>query len=517
MARVPEENIREGGDATNASLEYSMDNANHAGVVGALVAQARTRRASIMRKLRMGFWIVLLLVASLGGGVWLGLHLAGGEPQVATVPGIGEHSPVARRAPAESVADGTEPMARQAEFARQLRELEALLASGLAAAAQLPELAVLLEQAVLRKTKAREAFVAGDHDAAQRLLEEAERGIQNTRRAVESRYQLALEAAADAYSAGDAEGAASYVTQALDLKPGAAEAEHWQARIAQLPMLTAARREAAKMRAAGRPREEQAALVRVIELDPDDAHAQQRVAELVRQVREQGFSDAITATRRAIDEQRLQVAQQALARVERLEPQHTDTLALKKQVAALARAQTRDRHLVVAERAVGADDWKGALHAFKQARALDPRYNSAVQGEDLAARIMAAQNGVDDFLARPDRLGTPAIAASARELLSRDAELVALSPRLKEARQALARAIEAGQTPVPVRILSDNSTEIGIRGIGMVGRTREQLIELLPGTYLFEGKRKGYRSKLIEVAVRAGVPTEVQVVCDERS
>ena len=34
-----------------------------------------------------------------------------------------------------------------------------------------------------------------------------------------------------------------------------------------------------------------------------------------------------------------------------------------------------------------------------------------------------------------------------------------------------------------------------------------------------EGKRTGYRSKLIEVAVKAGggAPIEVRVVCDERT
>lgn len=492
-----------------------MDDANHADVVGAHVAQAKENRASVIRKLRLGLWIALLLIVGLSGGTWLGLHLAGGGSLAALLPAT--RAPAVPPTPAEPAPRETVPAAGQAEFAQQLRELEDMLTSGLAAAELPPELAALLEQAVLHKTKAREAFVAGDHDAAHRLLEEAAQGMLETRRAVEARYQLALEATADAYAAGDAEGAASYVAQALELKPGAAEAQDWQARIARLPALAAARSEAAKMRVAGRLQEEQAALARVIELDPDDTRARQRAAALGRQNREQKLSEVIAAGRRAIDEQRLSAAQQALGRAEQQAPQHADTLALKKQVAALARDQARDQHLAAAERAVGTDNWQGALAAFRQARALDPRYNSAVQGADLAARIVAAQTAVDDFLARPERLGTPAIAAAARESLSRGAELEALSPRLKESRQALARAIKAGQTPVPVRILSDSSTEISIRGINKrVGRAREQRIELLPGTYWFEGKRKGYRDKLVKVAVQAGVPTEVQVVCDER-
>ena len=58
-----------------------------------------------------------------------------------------------------------------------------------------------------------------------------------------------------------------------------------------------------------------------------------------------------------------------------------------------------------------------------------------------------------------------------------------------------------------------------MRGVGRIGRTLEKTISLKPGLYSFEGKRTGYRSKLIEVAVKAGggAPLEVRVVCDERT
>ena len=81
------------------------------------------------------------------------------------------------------------------------------------------------------------------------------------------------------------------------------------------------------------------------------------------------------------------------------------------------------------------------------------------------------------------------------------------------------RIPEAGRTPVPVRIPSDGRTEIGIRGVGRIGRTGERTIELRPGDYIFEGKRPGYGSRRVRVAVTAGggAPVEVRIVCDERS
>lgn len=140
-------------------------------------------------------------------------------------------------------------------------------------------------------------------------------------------------------------------------------------------------------------------------------------------------------------------------------------------------------------------------------------------GSGLAARIVAAQRAADDFLARPERLGSPSVAGAVRETLRGAKALAPLSARLETSAGALERAIEAGQTPVPVRILSDGRTEIGIRGVGRVGRTEERVIELRPGDYVFEGKRPGYRSRLVEVTVQAGgdAPVEVRIVCDERS
>ena len=126
---------------------------------------------------------------------------------------------------------------------------------------------------------------------------------------------------------------------------------------------------------------------------------------------------------------------------------------------------------------------------------------------------------MDEFLSRPERLGSPPVANAARDALRQAAALAALSARLASSAQGLERALEAAQTPVPVRIVSDEETEIGIRGVGTVGRVRERTIELLPGEYVFEGKRRGYRTKLVEVVVPANrdTPVEISVICDERS
>ncbi len=232
---------------------------------------------------------------------------------------------------------------------------------------------------------------------------------------------------------------------------------------------------------------------------------------------DQEFLRAIAEGWKALDDRKLATAKEALDRAARRKPEHGETRRLKERVAALERAETLDRYLADAQRAGARDDWAASLDAYEKVRALEPAHGKALQGREIASRILNTQREIDRFLARPERLGTPAVVEAARKTLT-ESLLLALSPRLRKSAEELERVIEVRQTPVPVRVLSDNRTVIGVRGVGMIGRTEDRIVKLRPGTYVFEGKRKGYRSKLIEVTVSPGVPSEdVRVICDERT
>lgn len=229
------------------------------------------------------------------------------------------------------------------------------------------------------------------------------------------------------------------------------------------------------------------------------------------------FLRAIAEGWKAVDDRELAAAKDALVRAARRRPEHGETRRLEARVAALERAETLDRHLADAQSAAARDDWAASLDAYESARALEPAHDKAVRGREIAARVLDTQRKIDRFLARPERLGSPAVVEAARKTLTESLPL-ALSPRLRMSAEELERVIEVWQTPVPVRVLSDNRTVIRVRGVGMIGRTEDRIVKLRPGTHVFEGKREGYRSKLIEVTVSPGVlPEDVRVICDERT
>ena len=514
------------------------------------IARARVRQASRRRNLFWGLTGAGFLVAVIGAGVWLASQLVGHSPpgpslvdSVPAEPPDVESPPVRPEsgpaqsvdpAPAES-GDIESPPARtvsepappgdspgdvaQAQVDALLHRLETALLSIPAATAPRPDFDAAVERIRLAREKALEAHRDGDSESALRLLSGAAQEAEEWVRREEARFRIALQAGRDAYAAGNASDARMHIAQALRQRPDDSEAKRWEARIAHLPELLAERRKAEDARVAGRLREERAALRRIVVLDPEDAGARERVAAIDRELREQAFARAVAQGRQAVENRALEPAKQALAEAHRLGPEHADTQQLRTEVAALERTLDRDGHLAAAEQAAGRDDWEAALAAFEAARAIEPTHDAAVSGSGLATRVVQAQRAVDEFLSRPERLGAPRVADAARDALRRAAALTALSPRLTNGAAGLERAIEAARTPVPVLIVSDEETEIGIRGIGTVGRVRERTIDLLPGQYVFEGKRRGYRSKLVDVVVQANLdaPVEVRIVCDERS
>ena len=522
------------------------------------LTHARARRTSGWRRLALGVGGSVLLAAVAGVGLWIGFLLARDSPSQEAAPPSApalttpsapalttpsasalttpsapalttpsaesttlQSSAIKASPPAASSTRNPDAIATpQARFHDAARDFERTEEADLARiqSAPVPGPRAARARIVLNKEKALAAYDDGDADSALRLLDDARQEAAEVLRDAKTHYQRHVQAAKAAYADGDAATARLRITQAQEQWPDGTDAKLWEARIAQLPALLAERGKAEEARAVGDLRAEQTALRRLAELDSTDAGIQPRLQAIDGQLREQAFLRAIARGWQAVDDTNPEQAIQALAEAEQQRPQHAETLRLKTGITALTRSRARARHLADAAQAAARDDWPVALQAFEEAKALTPTHGDAVEGSLLAARITDVQKAMDHFLSRPGRLSSPNIAEAARQTLRDAAPLLTHSPRLATSRTALARAIQDRQTPVPVRVLSDNQTEIGIRGVGVIGRIKEHIIELRPGAYVFEGTRKGYRSKLVTVDVsdREGSSTDVRVVCDER-
>ena len=76
--------------------------------------------------------------------------------------------------------------------------------------------------------------------------------------------------------------------------------------------------------------------------------------------------------------------------------------------------------------------------------------------------------------------------------------------------------LDSARTPVDVAVVSDGNTHVEVRRVGIVGKHKRKVIQLTPGEYQLEGRRKGYKSKIVFLSVPLDVASvEVRVECNE--
>ena len=379
-----------------------------------------------------------------------------------------------------------------------------------------PELARNIQES---RERALQEFTAGSYAVADGLLAEAEITAREAVKTGETRFRQHLDQASDSFEASDPVQAERHISRALQIKPGDAEAQALRGRIEVLPEIVKLMETAARARAQNDSPAERAALEQVLRLDPMRAEVEDRYRQLARDAAEREFGAIVLEGMRAVQESNLAAAEQALGRVRKLAPGREEVALLEKEVRHLQRKIQTARFLAEGESLAVGDDWRGARDAFRKVLKIDASNADAQSGLELAERMVAADERITGYLQRPGRLSTDNIAAAARTALE-DARILSVlgSKRLAELVRQLEDALRVADIEIAVIVRSDNMTEIIVRGTGRVGLITEKVISLRPGTYLFEGKREGYRSKLVElvVAVGSAAPVEVTVVCDER-
>ncbi len=365
--------------------------------------------------------------------------------------------------------------------------------------------------------KAVQAYLDADYGQAVRLAQQALDEVDAVKQLEQEYFALNLTLAMDAYEAEQVAPAQEAIELAVALRPEHDDAKLWQKRIEQLPNLIAARQSAADAQHAGRLQDEIDALYQVVSIKPNDKQALARIEIAKRQLKEQKFNRIIGQGHKALIDGDLNKARQALTRAQNMNPQHSEIERLQKDIARVERDNEVSRLIAAAEQDAYQDDWYSAQQKLDAALKLSPGLNEVIEGRDLAKTIVSIQRNLDDFVARPQRLNSANIATAARQEIERARPLVKYSPHLSATVETLELELEQWQQPMPVRVLSDGKTHIEVRGVGIIGTTVDRVVMLKPGTYQFEGKKKGYRNKLVEVNVSTdtGQTAEVEIICDE--
>ena len=160
--------------------------------------------------------------------------------------------------------------------------------------------------------------------------------------------------------------------------------------------------------------------------------------------------------------------------------------------------------------------WAEAVQEYEAVLHLDANIRFAQDGRARTRERAELTALIGGYLDQPSRLTSRSVYDRAVALL-REASLIEnKGPKLIRQQSALEALVQMAGTPVPVRLQSDNLTDVAVYKVGRFGKFTSRELELRPGTYTVVGTRDGYRDVRKEITIVPGeAVTPVVVRCDE--
>lgn len=307
------------------------------------------------------------------------------------------------------------------------------------------------------------------------------------------------------------------INKALSFKPEDADALALKEKIEALPKILALIQALQIAKAENNLLEEKRLAEKIVALDPDRVDYAKRAKEIEALLIEERYEQIIVTGLNAYNQKKLISLEQAKDQAKALFPLRPQTRNLEEKVIDLKQQFAFARFLKAASQAIQEDRWQDANTAFQNAAALDAQHKEVQDGLDLSRTILGHHDKIAGYLKRADRLSNKTVLKDAQRAIQ-DAELYgAVSPLLKTQIQRLEKEIEDRNRLVEIIIISDNLTDIQVRGVGKIGKKQQYRIELKPGHYVFEGRREGYKVKSVPVTITTTDKSlEVKVIADER-
>jgi tetratricopeptide (TPR) repeat protein len=326
----------------------------------------------------------------------------------------------------------------------------------------------------------------------------------------------ALAAGDAALAKGQSEPAAASFRLALAIDPGNAVATRGLARAGTLDQVFALLDEAIKDEQAGKIAAAREAYGKALAIDPAAPGAQAAIGRIDARRADEAYRAAMSRALAALADGRPQEARAALEQAKSLRPGSREVADALGQLARNERAeglQALTERALAAERA---ERWEDARLAWSEALGIEPALVPAREGLDRVVPRAQLDAQLDGLIATPSRLWTEAGRALARSALASAAAAAPPKEALTGKARRLEAMIEAAETPVSLRLVSDGLTDVVIYRVGRMGAFESREVKLLPGRYAVVGTRAGYRDVRREIEIPPGsVPDPVVVRCEE--
>ncbi|MDA0331666.1 MAG: hypothetical protein O3C30_00690 [Proteobacteria bacterium] len=292
---------------------------------------------------------------------------------------------------------------------------------------------------------------------------------------------------------------------------------HFQALADDWPAISVALQRADTAGIENNPADEQKALQIITGLQHDIAGLDDRLADVGRRLHQQRVDDLLGRIAAALAADDANTARTALAKLRALDPNTPEISKLGADLAQLEEQIAFQTTMRAMDQFAANDNWAAAQKLANRHRKDFATYQTFQQRADFIEQIYQLITRVTKLLDSPDDFIKPSTKKLATRLIV-DAKLaLAYSPTLTKLSAALSEHLASYTTPLDIIVMSDNVTFVEVKSVGQVGTVVQKTIQLLPGDYVFVGKRKGYVTIQVPVALRPGDSgKEISVIAHEQ-
>lgn len=253
-------------------------------------------------------------------------------------------------------------------------------------------------------------------------------------------------------------------------------------------------------------------------LDTHSARAKAAHDAVIARIRQRDFNAAISAALRYLDKGDFAASRAALNEAVAIQPGAPEAADLAKRLQLAVQASRINAHRSAARSFERDERWQEASERYAAVLAIDSNAAFALSGRERSLAKARIHTELDAYLVALGRLSAAGPRDNARRLLGAAADLDAKTePKLADKVQRLAIALEVAETPMQVRMQSDNLTEVTVYKVGRFGRFTSRDLLLPPGSYVAVGTRTGYRDVRVEFTLIGGQePEPVSIRCQEK-
>ena len=279
---------------------------------------------------------------------------------------------------------------------------------------------------------------------------------------------------------------------------------HFQTLADDWPTVSAALQRADTAHIENNPADEQKALQIITGLQHDIAGLDNRLTAVGTRLHQQRVDDLLGRIAAALAVDDANTARKALTKLRAIDPNTPEISKLSADLAQLEEQIAFQTTMQAMDQFAADDNWAAAQKLASRHRQDFATYQTFQQRAGFIGRVHRLITSISQLLDSPDDLIEPSTKELATGLITDAKSAIAFSPTLTKLSAALSESLISYTTPLDIIVVSDNVTFVEVKSVGQVGTVAQKTIQLLPGDYVFVGKRRGYVTVQVPATLRPG-------------